>query len=125
MIRDHGGHDAGRHLGILPIELHLDRQLGGPVECAPIGPWRRRECRQRLAVMPPVVSDVRLNQPQERVERCLHRPALSRQIVLQRPGGPGATRFGEHNDSEATGRHDGDIGSTTEISSRMTCSGLS
>jgi len=125
MVRDHGGDDAGRHLGVLPIELHLDWQLGGPVERAPIGPWRRREGGQRPAVVPPVVGDVGLNQPHERVDCCLHRPALRRQIVLQGPGGPCATSLGEHDDSEAAGRHAGDIGSTTKISSDATGFGLS
>src|SRR5207244_4428113 len=79
----------------------------------------RSESRQRLAVMPPVVLDVGLNQPYEGVNRRLDRAASGRQIVLQGPGRPGPMCFGEHDDSEAAGCHmPEDIGTRTEISSR-------
>jgi len=119
MVRYHGGHDTGRRPGVLPVELHVERQLCGPVECAPVELWRRCECRERLAVMPPVVGDVGLNESHERVNRCLDCSALSRQIVLQSPGGPGAMCFWEDDDSETAGRHAEHIGTTAEINSGL------
>jgi len=127
MVPYQGGHDAGRPVRVVPIELHLEGKLGGPVKCIPVDLWGRSKSGQWLAIVALVVLDVRLNQSHERVNRRLDGAAPGCKIVFQGSRGPGARCFRKHDDSETAGCqcHTRErIGTRTERDSSCPCFSL-